>query len=130
VTGKLDKALALSATETELLRDLRSRQGRPLNDKAAAVLLNALFQAAARVDMVPPPGQAPLEAADAQAFKAAVAGADMATLRAAVAYLRHVHAKGPAHSLKALADGLPQAVISRRLALGGREPSIDNGLLP
>ncbi|HYE47580.1 MAG TPA: hypothetical protein VEA44_17575 [Caulobacter sp.] len=126
MTGKLDKALALSATETELLRDLRSRLGRPHNDKAAAVLLNALFQAAARVDIAPPPGQ-PLLAADD--FKAAVAGADMATLRAAVATLRDIHGKGPAHALKALADGLPQAVISRRLALAGREPALDNGML-
>lgn len=130
MTVKLNKADALTTTETELLRDLRSRQGRPTNDKAAAVLLNALFQTAVRVDIGPAPGDAPLETADTAAFKLAVAGASMATLRSAIAGLRLVHAKGPAYSLKALADGLPQAVISRRLALGGREPALDNGMLP
>ena len=44
---KLDKADALTTTETELLRDLRSRLGRATNDKAAAVLVNALVQTAA-----------------------------------------------------------------------------------
>jgi hypothetical protein len=127
--SKLDKADALTATETELLRDLRSRQGRPSGDKAAAVLLNALFQTAPRVDIGPAPGDPVLDAADAAAFKQAVASATMAGLRQAVAGLKLVHAKGPAASLKALADGLPQAVISRRLALGGREPSLDNGML-
>ncbi len=130
MTGKLNKADALTATETELLRDLRHRQGRPASDKAAAVLLNACFQLAARVDIAPAPGEAPLDASDAAAFKAAVAVADMAGLRAAIAHLRLLHARGPAASLKALADGLPQAVISRRLALAGREPALDNGLLP
>jgi hypothetical protein len=125
---KLDKAHALTATETELLRDLRSRLGRPTNDKAAAVLLNALFQTAPRVDIGPAPGDPPLSAADFEAFKAAVAGATMAGLRSAVAGLKLVHAQGPAAVLKATTAGLPQAVISRRLALGGREPSIDNGL--
>jgi len=126
MTVRPDKALALTATEVELLRDLRHRQGRPASDKAAAVLLNATFQLAARVDIAPAPGEAPLDTPD---FKAVVASADMAALRAAVAHLRQVHAKGPAHSLKALADGLPQAVISRRLALAGREPAVDNGIL-
>lgn len=125
-----DKAHALTAVETELLRDLRSRQNRPASDKAAAVLLNALFQTAARVEIGPVPGDSPLETADPAIFKLAVASAGMKELRSAVAGLRLLHAKGPAFSLKALSDGLPQAVISRRLALGGREPAIDNGMLP
>jgi|GEM_PF-963848 len=125
-----DKAHALTAVETELLRDLRSRLGRPASDKAAAVLLNALFQSAPRVDIAPASGDAALETSDPAAFKLAVAGAGMSGLRSAVAGLRLLHAKGPAFSLKALAEGLPQAVISRRLALGGREPAPDNGILP
>lgn len=125
-----EKAHTLTAVETELLRDLRSRLGRPASDKAAAVLLNALFQTAPRVDIAPAPGEAAMETSDPDAFKLAVAGVGMAGLRAAVAGLRLLHAKGAAASLKALADGLPQAVISRRLALGGREPAKDNGILP
>jgi hypothetical protein len=125
-----DKAHALTTVETELLRDLRSRQNRPASDKAASVLLNALFQTAVRVDIGPVPGDSPLETSDPAAFKLAVATAGMNDLRSAVAGLRLVHARGPAFALKALSDGLPQAVISRRLALGGREPAIDNGILP
>ncbi|MDB5472625.1 MAG: hypothetical protein JWR84_4185 [Caulobacter sp.] len=126
---KLDKADALTATETELLRDLRSRLGRATNDKAAAVLVNAVVQTAPRVAIGPAPGDPVLETRDFDAFRLAVAGATMAQLRSAVAGLKQLHGQGPGPVMKAVAAGLPQAVISRRLALGGREPAIDNGML-
>ena len=126
---KLDKADGLTTTETELLRDLRSRLGRATNDKAAAVLVNALVQTASRVDIGPAPGDPVLATTDYEAFKLAVAGATKAQLRSAVAGLKQLHGQGPGPVMKAVAAGLPQAVISRRLALGGREPAIDNGML-
>lgn len=129
MTIKLNKADALTTTETELLRDLRSRLGRATNDKAAAVLVNALVQTAPRVDIGPAPSDPVLDAKDFEAFKTVVAGASMAQLRAAVAGLKQLHGQGPGPVMKAVTAGLPQAVISRRLALGGREPALDNGLL-
>ena len=126
---KFDKADGLTTTETELLRDLRSRLGRATNDKAAAVLVNALVQTAGRVDIGPAPGDPVLATTDYEAFKLAVAGATKAQLRSAVAGLKQLHGQGPGPVMKAVAAGLPQAVISRRLALGGREPAIDNGML-
>lgn len=116
-----DKALALSAVETELLRDLRSRLSRPASDKAAAVLLNAFLQTAARVGLEP--SDKVWATANAEAFLKAAAIASAIQLKGAVAGLAKL--KGQEKTVaQALKDGLPQAVISRRLALAGREPAI------
>ncbi|MDQ0463581.1 hypothetical protein QO010_001352 [Caulobacter ginsengisoli] len=120
-----DKALALSAVETELLRDLRSRLNRPASDKAAVVLLNGVFQTAPRVGLEP--SDRVWATADADAFRRAAGQASLTQLRGAVAGL--VKLKGQEKAIvQALADGLPQAVLSRRLALAGREPAIDPGV--
>lgn len=121
-----DKALALSAVETELLRDLRSRLNRPVSGKAAAVLLNAVFQTAGRVGLEP--GDQVWSTADADAFKRAAAMASGVQLRGAVAGLLKLKGQEKA-VVQALADGLPQAVLSRRLALAGREaPAVIEGV--
>ncbi len=122
-----DKALALGAVEVEILRDLRSRLGRPINGKAAVVLFNAIAQVAARVDLTPRPDDKTWRTADPAAFKAAVATANMAGLRAAIAGLNLLKGQPPL-IVQALADGLPQAVFSRRLVLAGREPAIEVGV--
>jgi hypothetical protein len=119
-----DKALALGAVDTELLRDLRSRLNRPVSDKAAVVLFSAVFQITARVELTPLPADKTWATADPAAFKAAVAAASMAGLRAAVSGLTVLKGQPPL-IVKALADGLPQAVFSRRLALAGREAPVE-----
>ncbi len=119
-----DKALALGAVETELLRDLRSRLNRPVSGKAAAVLLNAVFQTAGRVNLEP--SDRVWATADADAFKRAAAQASVSQLRGAVAGLLKLKGQEKA-IVQALTDGLPQAVLSRRLALAGREPAIEVG---
>jgi hypothetical protein len=116
-----DKALALGAVETELLRDLRSRLNRPVSDKAAAVLLNAFLQTAGRVGLEP--GNQVWATGNTEAFLKAAAMASAVQLKGAVAGLAKL--KGQEKPIvQALKDGLPQAVISRRLALTGREPAI------
>ena len=116
-----DKALALGAVETELLRDIRSRLNRPVSDRAAAVLLNAFLQAAARAGLEP--SDRAWATGNAEAFLKAAAMASAVQLKGAVAGLAKL--KGQEKPIvQALKDGLPQAVISRRLALAGRAPAI------
>jgi hypothetical protein len=115
--------LALSAVETESLRAMRSRIGRPPpGDAALGVLGRAVFEVLARVNLTPA-GEA--EALPPEAIVARAAGADVAALRALLASLQVV-LEGPAAGWrKAVQAGAPQAVISRRLALAGREAPKD-----
>ena len=113
-----DRALALSAVEVEQLRDLRSRLGRrAVSDKAVAALRTAYFQLCTRVAI--DAGAAPASLTGSDAVTVA-ASADMAGLRGLRSMLER--ASSPEWTA-AIAAGAPQAILSRRLALAGREPA-------
>ncbi len=115
----------LSAIETERLRDMRSRLGRrAVSDAALSSLGTAFFQVCAMSDI----GAAepyPVEALSAEALIKASHAADMKTLARLVATLK-VHKQNQPKAWPAIvAAGAPQALLSRRLALGGREPPVE-----
>ena len=116
---KPDPKLALSAVETEQLRAMRSRIGRlPPGDAALGVVGRAYFEVLARVGLTPldgGPAMAPAEIA------AAAADTDVEGLRRLLGSLRGVLQGPPAGWRAAIAAGAPQAVLTRRLVLGGRE---------
>ena len=120
--------LVLSQVETEALRTLRTRLNKPAtSDAASATLGRAFFQVLARSELEPgadPAGLAVIQATLGRAPSAlldAVRGAGMANLRLLLAVL-HRRLEASAADWRALqAAGVPQAVISRRLQLAGRE---------
>lgn len=117
--------LTLSATETELLRDIRSRLNRKgVSEQALFALGSAFVTACERVDM-PPTDPIPVEQISAPAFVKAANGADLRTLQRLIATLRDYRIKHPKKWPALVAGGAPQAVLSRRLALGGREPAVE-----
>lgn len=120
-----DPALALSASETEQVRDVRSRLNRKaVSDAALSALGTAFFQTCVRVDIG---ASEPIPVANLSAplvIKAATT-ADMKTLARLVATLRDYKAKYPQHWPALVAGGVPQAVLSRRLALAGREQPVE-----
>lgn len=117
--------LALSPTETELLRDIRSRLNRKaVSEQALYALGSAFVTACERVDM-PPSEPIPVEQISAPAFVKAAQAADLKTLQRLVATLRDYRVKHPKQWPALVAGGVPQAVLSRRLALGGREPAVE-----
>ena len=87
------------------------------------MLLNAVFQTAPRVGLEP--SDRVWATADADAFKRAAAQASLMQLRGAMAGLLKLKGQDKAVA-KALTDGLPQAVLSRRLALAGREAPVES----
>ena len=122
-----DKALALSAIEVELLRDVRSRLSRrAVSDKAQLALGAGFLQACERVGIIPlsrsGAGSAP---ADFGELARAAAAADLAELSRIAGALRTVKESATASWPAAVAAGVPQAVLSRRLALAGREPPVE-----
>lgn len=117
--------LTLSPTETELLRDIRSRLNRKAVSEAALYSLGSAFVTACeRVDM-PPTDPIPVEQISAPAFVKAANGADLKTLQRLVATLRDYRVKHPKQWPALVAGGVPQAILSRRLALGGREQPVE-----
>lgn len=117
--------LKLSAVETELVRDIRSRLNRKaVSEQALFALGTAFLQACERVDIVP--GEPiPVESLSPAAFVKAAAGADIKTLGRLVATLRDYRAKHPKQWPALVAGGVPQAVLSRRLVLAGREQPVE-----
>jgi hypothetical protein len=116
--------LKLSNVEVESLRQMRTRLNRSAtSDAASATLGRAFFQIVARVGVAP---DAVLEkSADSAAqLLAAVGSADLAGLRDAMNVLQ-VRLGNPPGWRALQTAGVPQAVISRRLQLAGREPSAD-----
>ena len=97
---------ALSNIETEQLRDIRSRLNRvpkgQLGDKSVGPLSRGFFDVCART------------------FGDGPATAD---LRREVAELLALKASDPAAYRKAFDAGAPQAIVTRRLVIGGRERS-------
>jgi hypothetical protein len=124
-----DKALALSAVEVEQLRDLRNRLGRrAVSDKALATLGAAFFQLCERVDVGS--DGAPAANASPAAIVSAAASADMGALRALTAALKAEKARAPQTWPATVAEGAPQSILSRRLALAGREPPVESESVP
>ena len=112
-------SLVLSAVETEALRDYRSRLCRlPPSDPAMGVVARGYFTVIARVGLKPS-GEA--RKLTPEQIVAEAGSADVAGLNSLLASLDDI-LKGPAAGWrKAVQAGAPQAVISRRLALAGRE---------
>ena len=116
-------SLVLSAVETEQLPDYRSRVGRlPPGDAAMAVVAKGYFTVIARVGLTP--GGEARKVAPEQIVEEA-ASADVAGLNSLLASLQALLQGPPAGWRKAVQAGAPQAVISRRLALAGREAPKD-----
>ena len=135
MTSRPDPKLALSQVEVEALRTLRTRLNRPaVSDAASATLGRAFFQVVARSDLEPvadPAGVTVIEATLGRASSPlidAVGGAGMANLRLLLAVLHKRLTTSPADWRALQAAGAPQAVISRRLQLAGREP--DPNVIP
>ena len=127
--ARSDPKLALSQVEVEALRTLRTRLNRSaVSDAASATLGRAFFQVIARSDLDPiadPAGLTVIEATLGGAPSAildAVRGAGMANLRLILAVLHRRLTSSPADWRALQTAGAPQAVISRRLQLAGREP--------
>lgn len=119
-----DPALALSAVEVESLRQMRTRLNRPpVGEAARAVLGKAFLDTVARSGLVaePPPAGG---AAPSPAELAALAdAADMGALRRLCGHMAQLRTTDPRLWSLALDAHAPQAIISRRLALAGREPA-------
>ena len=104
----------LSAIETEQLRDIRARLNRvpkgSLGDKSVGPLSKGFFDVVGRAGL-PGAGEADVSQ---------IAEADLPTLNAVVGGLRKV--REDAKAWRAVFDaGVLQAVVTRRLVLGGRE---------
>jgi hypothetical protein len=116
---KPDPKLALSALETESLRAMRSRIGRlPPGDAALGVVGRACLEVLARAGLTPA-GEGP--SLTPAAIAAEAASADMAGLSRLLASLRTILQGPPAGWRAAVQAGAPQAILTRRLVLGGRE---------
>ena len=137
MTGRPDPKLALSDVEVEALRALRTRLNKPaVSDAASATLGRAFFQVIARSDLAPAADvagvsvmEATLGRAPAAATRAIRAAAGLANLNLLLAVL-HRRLAAPAEWRALQLAGAPQAVISRRLQLAGREPAPDLEIAP
>lgn len=113
----------LSAIETEQVRDLRARLNRvpkgPAGDKSVGPLSKGFFDVAARVGLPAPPADAPPPSPEAAL--AAATEADMAGLAALVGRLAAFRAASPEKWRAYFDAGVLQAILTRRLVLGGKE---------
>ena len=127
--ARVSPSLALSQVEVEALRALRTRLNKAaISDAASATLGRAFFQVIARSDLEPsadPAGLAVIETTLGRTPATvieATRGAGMANLRLLLAVLHRRLTASPADWRALQTAGAPQAVISRRLQLAGREP--------
>jgi len=114
---------ALSPVETEQLRDLRARLNRvpkgALGDKSVGPLSKGFFVLAPRVGLAPQAGGAPNGTLGE--LRAAIADADLVRLKQIVGQLEALRG-ADAKVWRPLFDaGVLQAVLTRRLVLGGKE---------
>ncbi len=114
--------LKLSNIEVESLRQMRTRLNKAaVSDAASATLGRAFFQVIARVG-VAPTAALDKSAESAAQLLAAIRLATPAELNETMNVLQVRLGNPPGWRALATA-GVPQAVISRRLQLAGREPS-------
>lgn len=119
--AQADPKAALSAVETELLRDLRSRLNRmPPGKDARGVLAGAFFKACARVGLEPRE-DAPSDPVTGQLIANVATRADLDALRGLVSVLAAVRRAHPDAFMALFVGGAGQAVLTRRLVLAGRE---------
>ena len=111
----------LTVVETEQVRDIRARLNRvpkgALGDKSVGPLSKGFFDVCARVGL----------AGAATAAESAVAEADLGTLNGVVASLRKLR-EDPKAWRAQFDSGVLQAVLTRRLVLGGREQPSESGV--
>ena len=120
----------LTAVETEMVRDMRSRLNRrAISDAAALSLGGAFLQVCVRVD-IEPQATHPITDTAPHAIARAAEGADMALLRRLVFALHTARQEAPKSWNAIVAAGAPQAILSRRLVLGGKEQPVGEGLKP
>jgi hypothetical protein len=118
--------LALGPIETEMLRDVRSRLNRrAVSDAALFALGTAFIAACARAD-VPVTTAVPAKTLSGLLVVKIAATADIATLSRLVATLAEHRTLDPKCWPGLVAAGAPQAILSRRLALAGREPAVES----
>jgi hypothetical protein len=116
----------LTPVEVEMARDMRSRLNRrAISDAAALSLGTAFFQVCARVEIAPEPSSV---GADPHAIARAAEGADMKTLRALAFALYTAKQQNPRTWNAIVAAGAPQAILSRRLVLAGKEQPVGAGI--
>ena len=114
--------LKLTDVEAESLRQMRTRLNKPaVSDAASATLGRAFFQIVDRVGVRP---NAKLDKASegADQLNAAIRTADITRL-AGVMNVLQLRLGNPPGWRALQTASVPQAVISRRLQLAGREPS-------
>ena len=122
----LKTVLALGPIETEMLRDIRSRLNRrAVSDAALFALGTAFITACARAD-VPATTAVPAKVLSGALVVKTAAAADIATLSRLVATLAEHRTLDPKCWPALVASGAPQAILSRRLALAGREPAVES----
>lgn len=115
----------LSDFETERLRDLRSRFARrAVSDAALLTLGTACFQLMEQMDLQG--GEAfPVQNLSVPGLIKSAADADLPMLARLLATLKAYKAAQPKLWAAAVKAGAPQALITRRLILGGREQPVD-----
>ena len=114
--------LKLTDVEVESLRQMRTRLNKPaVSDAASATLGRAFFQIVARVG-VEPGASLERSAESAAGLLTAIRTASLSELAPVMSVLQ-VRLANPAGWRALQTAGVPQAVISRRLQLAGREPS-------
>lgn len=126
----LKTVLALGPVETEMLRDIRSRLNRrAVSDAALFSLGSAFLTACGRAD-IPPTTAVPAKTLSGPLVVKIAATADIATLSRLVATLAEHRTLDPKCWPGLVAAGAPQAILSRRLALAGREPAVESPASP
>lgn len=121
-------AFPLTPVETEMARDMRSRLNRrAISDAAALSLGTAFFQVCTRCDIAPEKS-APLADASPHAIARAAEGADMKMLRRLAFALFTAKQETPKSWNAIVAAGAPQAILSRRLVLAGKEQPVGAGI--
>ena len=118
----------LTPVEVEMARDMRSRLNRrAVSDAAALSLGTAFFQVCTRCDIAPEVSP-PLSDATPHAIARAAEGADMKVLRRLAFALFTSKSETPKDWNKIVAAGAPQAILSRRLVLAGKEQPVGAGV--
>jgi hypothetical protein len=121
-------AFPLTPVETEMARDMRSRLNRrAISDAAALSLGTAFFQVCTRCDIAPEVS-APLSDVTPHAIAREAEGADMKLLRRLAFALFTAKQDEPKGWNKIVAAGAPQAILSRRLVLAGKEQPVGAGI--
>jgi hypothetical protein len=121
-------AFPLTPVEVEMARDMRSRLNRrAISDAAALSLGTAFFQVCTRCDIAPEVSP-PLSDATPHAIARAAEGADMILLRRLAFALFTAKSETPKEWNKIVTAGAPQAILSRRLVLAGKEQPVGAGV--